>query len=166
MKLKLKCSEDGEAFGFVEIFKPYSYTTGAISIRAVAEAGGNFSEPFVYRGGEFISLKQIDEEMGIAKYIKAKKPFYSLLGTGNVILDMRAVFDIKTREYIPSKSSFNLYGVVKDSLFQDENDDWYVELRRYSSRTPELDGWLHRLAKKSTRFGYDREKFLMSRLIG
>jgi len=164
MKLKLRCSDDGESFGFVETFKPYSYVNGAISIRAVAEAGGYFSEPFVYRGGEFVSARQIEEEMGISKYIKAKKPFYSLLGEGNVIVDMRVSYDLKSKRYLPDTSYFKLYGIVKDSLVQD-GDDWFVELRRYSSSSPELDNWLQNVASRVARFGIDREKFLMSRLM-
>ena len=162
MRLKLKCSEDN--FGFVEVYKPYSYTVGAVTIMAVAEAGGGFAEPFVYRGGEFIPASQIEEEMGISKYIRAKKPFYSLLGTGNVIVEMRVSFDLHTHEYLDS--TYKLYGIVKDSLVSDKDGNWSVELRRYTSSSPDLEMWLMELAKKTAKFGSDREAFLKSRLVG
>ena len=162
MRLNLKCSEDGK-FGFVETYKPYSYSAGAVSMRVLANAGGYIAEPYVFRGGLFVPAEEIEQEMGIVKYLRAKKPFYSVLGTGNVIIDMRVAFQFNTYDYIEESSRFKLYGVVKDTLVQDKNNEWSVELRRFTARNKELDDWLRTLAVKVATMGWDREEFLKSR---
>lgn len=161
MWLTLKCSDDNR-FGFVETYKPYSFSTGAVKLRLVADAGWRLAEPYVMRGGRFIPAKEIDEEMGISRYIKAKKPFYSVLGTGNIVVDMRVVFDLKTLEYLPDESSFSIYGIVKNSLVL-KDDEWGVEIRRISSVSDELVEWLNDVAAEIASMGYDKEAFLKSR---
>lgn len=161
MILNLRCSDDGK-FGFVERYSPYVYVDGAIHIKALATAGGYFSKPFIMRGGEFISAQEIEKEMGIQKYIKAKKPFYSVLGEGNLIVDARIAYDLKTNSYIKSKSVFNMYGIVKDTLTLNDGI-WSVELRRLSSSSKELEDWVTSVSEKIAVIGNDREQFLKSR---
>lgn len=169
MKLELRCSSDGE-FGFVETYKPYSFRYGAISIKAVANVGDYLSEPYVFRGGLFIPARTIDEEMGIFRYIKAKKPIYSVLGKGNVILDMRVAYDLNKLSYIKEKSYFNIYGVVKDSLICEKEDGihekWYVDIRKLTSSNSDIDEWLDKLGKKIALMGCDKKDFLKSRMKG
>jgi hypothetical protein len=162
MKLKLKCDDNGK-FGFVETYKPYAYNTGSVSMMVIANAGSFIAEPYVYRGGSFIPAKTIEEEMGISKYITAKKPFYSVLGTGNIIVDMKVAYDLKTKEYIKEKSTFNLYGVVKDSLAFDGKKGWVVDIRRLTTSSPEIDAWLDDMARKVASTGKDREELLKIR---
>ena len=162
MKIKLKCDEDG-IFGFVEKHKPYFYDTGSIAIRALVNVGDYLSEPYVFRGGKFIPAKQIEDEMGIEKYIKAKKPFYSVLGTGNLLVDMKVAYDLKTKEYIKDKSIFKMFGIVKDSLTFSEKDGWSVEIRRLTSSRDKLDSWLDSVAEKIAKMGSDRGLLLKSR---
>lgn len=162
MKLKLRIDDNGQ-FGFVETYKCYKYDTGAVKMRVLANAGDYISEPYVFRKGVFIPAKKIDEEMGIFRYLKAKKPFYSVLGKGNLILDMRVSYNLKTLEFIKDKSYFNMFYVVKDSLCQ-KNDDWYVDIRRLSSSNDELISWLDNLGKKLALMGDDRKDFLKSRM--
>lgn len=164
MRLNLKSSDDGK-FGFVETYKPYSYSSGAVSMRVLANAGGYIPEPYVFRKGLFVPAKEIEEEMGIEKYLKAKKPFYSMLGTGNVIVDMRVAYEFKTCRYLEESSHFKLFGIVKDTLIQDENNEWSVELRQFTARNSEIDEWLKGLAIKIASMGSDREKFLLSRIV-
>lgn len=162
MRIDLRCDSEGK-FGFVEKYKPYVYDgIGAVQLRATANAGGYISVPYVFRGGLFIPVKQIEEEMGIGKYIKAKKPFYSVMGTGNLIMDIRVAFNLESGEYLKDKSVFKLYGVVKDSLVY-RKDVWSVELRRLTSSSSELDNWLESVARSVASTGLDREMFLKTR---
>ena len=162
MNIALRCDKNGN-FGFVEKFKTYYYNNGAISILALADVGNFLSKPFVYRGEEFLPAEQIDNEKGVDKYIKAKKPFYSVLGNGNILLDMKVAFDLKTKEYIKEKSSFKLYGVVKDSLSFDKEKGWSVKTKLLTSSSSQLDDWLEFVAKKVAETGDNREMFLKSR---
>ena len=164
MVLELKCDEEGR-FGFVEKYKPYAYDTGAVKIMAIATVGkeGYLSAPYVYRRGSFELAKDIDDEMGIAKYLKAKKPFYSVLGTGNVIIEMRVAFDMKKKEYIKNKSSYSIFVIDKDSLACSKEGIWTVNIRRMTSNVPELESWVDSVARKVAMYGSDREQFLKSR---
>lgn len=162
MKLKLKCDINGN-FGFVEKYKPYIYDNGTISISAIVNVGKYIAEPYVFRGGVFVPAKQIEEEMGIDKYIKAKKPFYSVLGTGNLIVDMKIAYDVKTKEYIKDKSTFKMYGIVKDSL-SFKNDEWSCDIRTLTSSSTELENWLDKVSMEVAKTGSNREEFLKSRI--
>lgn len=162
MRIKLKSDNKG-GFGFVEVFKPYYYNEGAIKMKVIVDVGNYIPEPYIFRGGVFVPASQIELEMGISKYIKAKKPFYSVLGTGNLIIDMRVCYDLHTREYIKDKSSFKMFGVVKDSLSLDTKEGWSVELRQLNSSNTELEKWLDNLASEVAKYGDDREAFIKSR---
>jgi len=164
VRLKLRCSDDNK-FGFVEKYETYAFKTGAVKIRAIANAGGYFAEPYIYRKGEFVPASKIDEEMGIFRYIRAKKPMYSVIGTGNVILDIRVAYDLKTFSIISDKSYFNVYGVVKDSL-SCENDEWYIDIRKLTSTNDDIEKWLNALGKKLALMGCDKKDFLKSRMKG
>ena len=97
MKITLKSDKDNK-LGFVEKYSHYFYEDRRVSVLGMADVGGYFSEPFVLRGDEFIPAAQIDEEMGIAKYLKAKKPFYSVIGTGNIVVSAKIAMTLaKTR---------------------------------------------------------------------
>lgn len=162
MIVKLKCDDKGN-FGFTEKFKYYAFNNATLSIMAIANAGSYFSEPYILRGGNFEPAKVIEEEMGIEKYIKAKKPFYSVLGTGNIILDIKVAYDFRTGEYLKEKSTFKKYGVVKDSLKYDEKEGWSVQLKLLTSGNNMLSAWLDKIAEEISKMGNDREKFLKSR---
>lgn len=79
MELKVRNSKDNE-WGFVEGFKVWRWDNkGYVEAVVGVTVDGNFTKPYVRRGGDFIPLSEIEESIGIDKYIKAKKPFYSLL---------------------------------------------------------------------------------------
>lgn len=166
MILSLKADKNCQRFGFVETWKPYSYDTGAVTILAIANAGKYVAEPYIFRGGEFVEAETIENEMGINRYIKAKKPFYSLLGTGNLIVEMRICFDLKDRSYIPDKSKFVLYGVVKDSLSFDSVKGWTIKLKRITSVNDTVQEWLNSMGTQIASCGTYRDLFLKSRFGG
>lgn len=108
MLLKAKCS-NSRKWGFVERYDVYRYF-GKGYIRALVSVSleGVLSPVYVFRGGEFIPLGVIDGEVGIDRYIRAKKPFYSLLSSGFVV-ELRAEVDFVSRVYYPDKSSYGVY---------------------------------------------------------
>lgn len=166
MVLSLKTDKNCQRFGFVETWKTYSYDTGAVTIMAVVNAGKYVAEPYIYRGGSFVSAEVIDSEMGVEKYVKAKKPFYSLLGTGNLIVEMRVCYDLKTKAYIPEKSNYILYGVVKDTLSYTEEKGWIVQLKRITSVNDQVQEWLNTMGARIAACGADRKMFLKTRFGG
>lgn len=164
MFIDLKADDQGN-FAFVEKYKPYRYTHGSIKLLMLVDAGVGMVEPVVFRGNSFIPISQIEKEMGIDKYIKAKKPFYSMLGNGNLIVNMNVAFDLSTGEFIKDKTYYQAYTIVKDSLrFNKGKDAWSVNTRMLRSSSPELDSWFEKLSEDIAKTGFDREKFLKSRI--
>lgn len=96
-------------WGFVEKYSEYG-ADNRLTVKAIVGISpeGKMVSPYVFRGKDFIPLKQIDEEMGIHKYIQAKKPFYSLLSDG-FIASIDTCFIYETGEIIPEKSCFTVY---------------------------------------------------------
>lgn len=163
MKLELRCDKNNR-LGFVEKYSPYFYDDRRISVLSMCDVGGYFSEPYIYRGDEFIPASQIDEEMGIAKYIKAKKPFYSVIGTGNIILDAKISMSLGTPSvYIPEKSLYSLYYLDKDSLKRTGERSWEVQCKRLSSMNITIEGWLQTIGERFVKYEGNRESFLKSR---
>jgi hypothetical protein len=162
MFIKLKADDDGN-FAFVEKYKPYRYTEGAIKLFMLVDAGVGMTEPVVFRGNKFIPIREIEKEMGIDKYIKAKKPFYSQLGNGNLIVSMNIAFDLQTYELVEEKSHYQAYTVVRDSL-RFTKEGWSVNARMLRSSSLVLDDWFKGLAKEIAKTGFDRESFLKLRM--
>lgn len=162
MILKVRQSEENE-WGYVESFEVYSYKgEGFISVItgiSVTEDGVGLTQPYIMRGNQFIPLDVIDEEMGIDKYIKSKKPFYSKIEDGFVVkLKVRCIFD--TGEYIPEKSVLDVYtpaceemGIRNGELF----------LRKILNTSEEFKSLLSSLAEDVAKCRGDREVFLRSR---
>lgn len=165
MKLKLR-KDKNDVFGFVENFKDYRYVdNGSISMMVLALTGSSvLPEPFVYRADQFVPISNIHREMGISKYIKAKKPFYSVLGSGNIIIDMRVAFDISTGQYSKERSRFKLYIPDINSLTYSEKEGYSVTLKRLTSSSSQLEEFLDSLGSKIAETAYDREKFLINRM--
>lgn len=162
MKIALRSDKHGN-LGFVEKYKRYTYRDNSISIMCMADAGGYIAEPYVLRGDEFIPVKQIKEEMGIDKYINAKKPFYSLLGTGNVILSAKIAMSFDNK-YLPEKSSYHLYILNRESLVQTGSGRWEASTKLLTVGNAQIEKWLHDVAMRFTECGTDREVFLQSRI--
>lgn len=108
MIIKAKRSKSNE-WGFVEKYESYRYNSrGYVKALTSVTIDGELAPVYAYRGDEFISLSIIDEEVGIDRYIKAKKPFYSLLNKGFLVV-LKATVDYKNMEYIPEESTFEVF---------------------------------------------------------
>ena len=163
MKVTLK-SDRNNRLGFVEKYHQYFYDHRKISVLCMADVGGYFSEPFVMRGEEFIPAAQIEEEMGLEKYIKAKKPFYSVIGTGNVIVSAKIAMTLgENPEYLPENSAYALYYIDKSSLVNKGSGVWEANLKRVPATSDKIEQWFHEIGKKFAECGNDREVFLKSR---
>lgn len=77
MKLVLKRDEAGK-WAIVEKMSTYYYADN-LTVSFIFDL---FSKPYIYKGGFFRGLEEIPQEVGISGYIKAKKPFYSVLSKG------------------------------------------------------------------------------------
>lgn len=110
MEVVIRSSKNGQ-WAFVEGYSIYRYgSTGSITVTLGISYDGKMVKPYVYRGEEFVPLSQIEKEMGIEKYIKAKKPFYSKLADG-VIATLRVGVNFATGEYLPDKSYYKVYDI-------------------------------------------------------
>lgn len=170
MQLRLRVDQDGQ-LGFVETHKIYRYgENGSISIKISLDIDGVNSlgkpiVPYVYRGGSFIPLSQIEKEMGIDKYLKAKKPFYSLIYNGSksyiLVLSAKIYINADTGDYDPEKSSFKIY---KLNSVQPTSDGGAVgKYSEISNYTDEYKQWFANFAKMFAKCKYDRGAFLRMR---
>ena len=163
MKITLR-SDKNNRLGFVEKYNHYFYEDRRVSVLCMADVGGYFSEPYVLRGDEFIPAAQIEEEMGIEKYIKAKKPFYSLIGTGSIIVSAKIAMTLgENKEYIPDKSVYGMYYLDKNSLKSLGNGEWTAVLKKVSVTNDQIEAWLQKLGERFVKCGNDRSLFLKSR---
>ena len=162
MKLKLRCAEDGK-FGFVETFLPYNYKLGAVRIISLVKVGQGLAEPYIFRKGLFEPASVIDGEMGIDRYIKAKKPFYSVLGTGNAIIEARIAYERNNGELAEKNSHYSLYIPVKGSMEILGNNTYSVTANRLSNITPEINEWALGLMKEIAKTQQNRAEFLRAR---
>lgn len=158
MELKIKKSRDNK-WGFVEAFKKWKYLNpvGYIEVVVGVDTKGQFTKPYVFRGEEFVSLKSINEEMGIEKYINAKKPFYSLL-EDCFVAKLRVYVNFDTGEYIEEKSTYDVYSVVG---FDGDKVGFTKRIRE----VPEaIDTCMKKLMKELSESYNSREEFLLKRL--
>ena len=163
MDVKLKKSKNDSNgythWGFVEKYKVWKYgTKGYIEVVLGLDSNTQqLSEPYVFRGEEFIKASQIDEEMGISKYIKAKKPFYSLLER-NLVLKMHVAMDFNEKSIIEDKCYSLVY---KPTGFSKDGNR--LNLVRYSSISDEVKAVIESLFIKVLESCGDREVFIRSR---
>ena len=161
MLVKVKADKN-KNWGFLEQYDSYYYEgKGYVKALVGVKIDKTLTMPYVYRGEEFISLDLIDAEVGIDRYIKAKKPFYSMI-EGCFIVVLKAVVDYTKKEYIPEKSTFELYtpnlnsSDLKDRIPLKKVLDVPVEVRTLVEEPLRLLG---------ESFG-NREQFLRSRIYG
>lgn len=160
MVIKVRRSKDN-VWGFPETFKSYIYDgMGYVEVSAVVTPTGELSSPYVYRGEQFIPASQIDEEMGIEKYIKAKKPFYSLLNDG-FIVTIRAGVDFINKKFLPEKTSYSVYNIGKIS----NNDINFGEIQLVGIlELPEnVRNLLDKLSEQVAKCNGDRVAYLKGR---
>lgn len=153
--------DKNNSWGFLEEYKVYQYyETGYIKALTSVTVDKRLAPVYVFRGEEFVPLEVIDSEMGISKYIKAKKPFYSKVNEGFLVV-LKAEVNFKTRKYFPEKSTFELYSL---------NDGASIDISKGLPFSPVLDipREFRNVVEEPLRllgesFG-DREKFLRGRL--
>lgn len=108
MLVKAKCSKTKE-WGFVEKYESYRYNNkGYVKALTSINVKGELSPSYVYRGNEFIPISEIDSEVGIDRYLKAKKPFYAKIKEGFLVV-LKASVDFEKKVYIPEESTFEVY---------------------------------------------------------
>lgn len=160
MKLTIRKSKD-DKWGFVETYSSYSYLLkGSITVTVGVTVDGTLTKPYVLRGEEFIPLSQIEEEMGIEKYIKAKKPFYSLLSDG-FIVQLKVGLDFRTGEYLPDKSCYTVYKVTDKKVISPIECE--LSLVRILDTTDKLNELMENLGKEIASYKGDRATFLRAR---
>lgn len=161
MKVTIRKSKD-DKWGFVETYSVYSYLNkGSVTVTVGVTVDGTLTKPYVLRGEEFIPLSQIDEEMGIEKYIKAKKPFYSLLSDG-FIAQLKVGVDFLTGEYLPDKSCYTIYKIANKKVVSSVECE--LSLVRLLDTTDKLNDLMISLSNEIATYKKDKELFLRKRL--
>lgn len=161
MDVTIRKSKDNE-WGFVESFSMYqTIHTGNIKVVVSITPEGEIAEPFVLRDEQFIPLSQIDEEMGIDKYIKAKKPFYCKLSDGFIAF-IKAGVNYTEKEFLKDKSDFIIYKVASKDL--ETQSKGTLHLKRVLDIPKNLEGLMYHLAEEVSKCNGDREEFLRSRI--
>lgn len=165
-KMNLRLRKDKhDTFGFVESFKTYRYlNTGTISIMVMATPGRPLSDVYVYRGDEYLPLGVIDKEMGLDKYITAKKPFYSILSSGVLILDAKIGINYDALQYVKDKSTYKMYTPIPNSIIRANGNEYVLGLRRLTSMSDALENWLDQIGQQVAKHGCNRYEFLKERL--
>ena len=172
MKFKVKVLETyngkGYQVGFAEQYTQRYYRNAddvrytTYKVKFTADIQGNFSEPYVARGGIFVPAHVIHNEMGIDKYIKAKKVFYSVLDKDMCIVSATIYRNIDTGELIYDKSSFHLF--IYDTHIIEYGNDLYINAFEMLAQNEMIDNWFRLIAEKFVNYGYTKEKFLMYRI--
>lgn len=146
---------------FLEKFSKYVRGSKALvtALTSIDRETGEIGRAYVARGGEFVPLERIDEEVGIDRYIKAKKPFYSKL-KGNFIVVMRVRVDILTGEYNEEGSTYELYLVNGNPMDYSKS----LPFKRVRDVPKEFDAFMKEPMRVLAESRGNREKFLRSRL--
>ena len=159
MNVKVRKSA-GNEWGMLETYKIYSYGDCVrIRLTTIVTPDGRFAEPFVFRGDEFIPASQIDGEMGLEKYTKAKKPFYVKLQDGFIVY-MDAGYSFSTGEFLPEKSHSSIMKVVSRSL---STSDGSLGLSQVLEMPEQVVKLMVELSKELVGYGADRLEFMKSR---
>ena len=162
--MKVKVRQDrNNIWGFVEQYSAYAYDgKGYIEVVTGINHDGDMVVPYVMRNNEFISLDVIDREVGIDRYIKAKKPFYCRLQDG-FIARIRVGVDYSTFAMVPEKSIFEVYTVDKRNLMDTINGG-ELSLVRVSELNDSVNNLLVGTAKNILQYRGSREQLLKSRM--
>lgn len=161
MELTIRKSEDNK-WGFVESFSVYKYNNkGVITVTLGVTPEGRIAPAYVMRGNKFISVDEIDREMGVEKYIKAKKPFYTLLSDGYVA-EVKAGYDLMSGEFVKDKSSYSIYQATNRSKVGISEGNLY--LKQIHETSDMLESLMFKIARQVSLCRGDRRSYLLSRL--
>lgn len=101
--------DKNNSWGLLEKYESYQYNRkGYVKALVSVTKDGSFAPIYAFRGEEFIPLDIIDAEVGIDRYVKAKKPLYSKVGEGFLVL-LKAEVDYANKVYYPDKSTYEVY---------------------------------------------------------
>lgn len=161
MEVTIRKSKDNQ-WGFVETFNVYRYLEcGSVTVTVVVTQEGKLATPYVLRGEEFIPAKQIEEELGLEKYIKAKKPFYCNLADG-FIVSIKAGVNYVTGEFLPDTSNYIVYSLSEKSNMT--TNSGVLHLKRVLNIPEQIDTLMMKLSKEVASCLGDRYNYLKSRI--
>lgn len=161
MLLKARCSKNNE-WGFLEKYDVYRYNdTGYVKALCSVTSDKILAPVYAFRGEEFIPLVDIDEEVGIDRYVKAKKPFYSKLKEGFVVV-LKAEVNFRTKEYLPEKSTYEVYTINGIPGKVEEG----IHFKRVKEVPKEFADVVEEPLRLLGESMGDRVKFLRSRIYG
>lgn len=161
MDVTIRRSSDNE-WGFVESFSVYRYSgKGIINVTLAVTSDGRIAPAYVMRGNKFISVDEIDKEMGIEKYIKAKKPFYTMLSDG-FIANVKSGFNTANGEFLKEKTSFSIFRFADQSEIGINEGN--LRLREIHETSEQLNDLMYKIARQVSLCRGDRRIYLLSRL--
>lgn len=161
MDITIRKSDSGQ-WGFVESFSVYNYLgKGTINVLLAVTTGGRIAPAYVMRGREFIPVEDIENEMGIDKYIKAKKPFYTLLSDG-FIANVKAGVDFNTGEFLSDKTSFSVMKIARQPEIGINNGK--LQLIKLHETSETLENLMMKVARQVSLCRGDKKIYLLSRL--
>ena len=159
MKVKVRMSTKDLfiKWGLVEKFGFYKYKNeGYIESLACVTVEGRFVKPRIMKGEKFLVPTEVD----IDNYIKAKKPFYSILDEG-FIMNLKAGINYDTGEFLEDKSTAMVYKIISE---KPQGTSGYA-IATPVSEVPEVVIEMAKgLMKELVEAGEDRKAFLMKRL--
>lgn len=152
---------EGNIWGFVEVFKPYRFgDVGSVTVTLGVTTDGKFTVPYILRSGKFVPLQEVEGDVGLKAYMKAKKPTYSLLSDG-FIITLKCYFNYVTGEFIREKSNYDIYSIIKTTpVNANESKLSTVRLLEIPSQLEDLS---IELMKQVVKTGANREEFLKGR---
>ena len=113
--------DENGVFGVVEKFKVYDYYGYEGSISALCgydvleDNTLSLSEPYALRRGLFVPLKEVADEMGLERYLRAKRPIYTIL-KNRPFFAAKICKNFKTGEYLEAKSLHNVLSITSDGI--------------------------------------------------
>lgn len=159
MLVKARKSKTDE-WGLLEKYETYNYCgKGYIEALTAVTADKKLAPCYVFRGSEFVPIGVIEEEVGIGKYIKAKKPFYFKPREGFLVI-LKAKVDFNNKIYLEDQSEFEVYTLNGFSSVSNDSLPFKKVLDVPSEFADVVKEPLRILGES---FG-DREKFLKSRV--
>ena len=163
MQVKVRRARDGQ-WGFLETFNVYNYAgKGTITSTVCITPEGKIASCYAFRGEEFISSEEIDNTVGIDKYVKAKKPFYCKLSDG-FIATIKAGYDFNEKKFLRDKTSFNIYTVNKLVEPDLSGGRGTLTLEKILTLTPEVTELMYKVAEDICSCDGDRVQYIKNRI--
>lgn len=162
MKIKVRRSlVSPNEWGFVESFNKYQYfEKGSITVVTSVTPERKLSMPYGFKKGDFVPLTEIRDGVGIERYMKAKKPIYSLLSDG-FIVKTKVCMNFNKGIYLPEGSVFDVYTVLTKDI---DGDSGYVYLKKVLDVPDAVVKLMDDLNREIASCAGDRVKFLSKRV--